>query len=192
MLSSMAGNEGATHESVCARSKPRAVVKSPNRPSVVHWTPCGGRSIWAGVWVHKKHPENNNDLKNRGRESVSAEGGMGRGKGWDRMRASVELGRPQKVTAGRRGWGQWWSSPQRATWAQNLIWNWPVIIGDQPWIKLPTSIGSSKKQKSSRKTFTSALLTMPKPYDCVDHNKLWKILQEMGIPDHLTCLLRNL
>ena len=115
MLSSMAGNEGATHGSVCARSKPRAVVKSPNRPSVVHWTPCGGRSIWAGVWVHKKHPENNNDLKNRGRESVSAEGGMGRGKGWDRMRASVELGRPQKVTAGRRGWGQWWSSPQRAT-----------------------------------------------------------------------------
>ena len=127
-----------------------------------------------------------------GRESVSAEGGMGWGKGWDRMRASVELGRPQKVTAGRRGWGQWWPSPQRATWAQNLIWNWPLIIGDQPWIKLPTSIGSSKKQKSFRKTFTSALLTMPKPYDCVDHNKLWKILKEMGIPDHLNCLLRNL
>ena len=52
-------------------------------------------------------------------------------------------------------------------------------------IKLPTSVGSSKKQESSRKTST-------KTFDCVDHNKLWKILKEMGIPDHLTCLLRNL
>ena len=58
-------------------------------------------------------------------------------------------------------------------------------------IKLPTSTGSWQKQESSRKTFISALLTMPKPY-CVDHNKLWKILKEMGIPDHLTCLLRNM
>ena len=48
-----------------------------------------------------------------------------------------------------------------------------------------------KKQESSRKT--AALLTMPKPLTvCMDHNKLWKILKEMGIPDHLTCLLRNL
>ena len=58
-------------------------------------------------------------------------------------------------------------------------------------IKLPTSVGSSKKRESSRKTSTYALLTMPKTLT-VDHNKLWKILQEMGIPDHLTCLLRNL
>ena len=58
-------------------------------------------------------------------------------------------------------------------------------------IKLPTSTGSSKKQESSRKTSISALLTMPKT-DCVDHNKLWKILKEMGMPDFLTCLLRNL
>ena len=57
-------------------------------------------------------------------------------------------------------------------------------------IKLPSSIGSSKKQESSRKTSTSALLTTPKPL-IVYHKKLWKILQ-MGIPDHLTCLLRNL
>ena len=57
-------------------------------------------------------------------------------------------------------------------------------------IKLPTSTGSSKKQESSRKTSTSALLTVPN-FDFVDHNKLWKILQEMGIPDHLICLLRN-
>ena len=64
---------------------------------------------------------------------------------------------------------------------------------EEPEIKLPTSIGSSKKQAISRKTSNSALLTMPKKaFDCVDHNKLWKILKEMGIPDHLTCLLRNL
>ena len=62
---------------------------------------------------------------------------------------------------------------------------------EEPEIKLPTSAGSWKKQESSRKTSTSALLTMPKPLT-VDHNKLWKILKEMGIPDHLTCLLRNL
>ena len=60
-------------------------------------------------------------------------------------------------------------------------------------IKLPTSVGSLKKQKSSRKTSISALLTMyAKAFDCVDHNRLWKIIQAMGIPDHLTCLLRNL
>ena len=52
--------------------------------------------------------------------------------------------------------------------------------------------GSSKKQKSSRKTSTSAFIDYAKDFDCVDHNKLWKILKEMGIPDHLTCLLRNL
>ena len=64
---------------------------------------------------------------------------------------------------------------------------------EEPEIKLPTSAESSKKQESSRKTSISALLTMPKPLTyCVDHNKLWKILKEMGIPDHLTCLLRNL
>ena len=59
-------------------------------------------------------------------------------------------------------------------------------------IKLPISAGSSKKQESSRKTSISALLTIAKAFDCVDHNKLWKILKEMAIPDHLTCLLRNL
>ena len=63
---------------------------------------------------------------------------------------------------------------------------------EEPEIKLPTSTGSSEKQESSRKTSISALLTMPKPLTVVDHNKLWKILKEMGIPDHLTCLLRNL
>ena len=61
----------------------------------------------------------------------------------------------------------------------------------EPEIKLPTSAGSWKKQESSRKTSISSLLTMPKPLT-VDHRKLWKILKEMGIQDHLTCLLRNL
>ena len=59
-------------------------------------------------------------------------------------------------------------------------------------IKLPTSTGSKKKQENSRKTSTPASLTTLTAFDCVDHNKLWKILKTMGIPDHLTCLLRNL
>ena len=63
---------------------------------------------------------------------------------------------------------------------------------EEPEIKLPTSTGSSKMQESSSKTSISALLTMPKPLTVVGYNKLWKILKEMGIPDHLTCLLRNL
>ena len=63
---------------------------------------------------------------------------------------------------------------------------------EEPEVKLPITIRSSKKQESCRKTSTCALLTMPKPLNCVDHNKLWKILKEMGIPDHLTCPLRNL
>ena len=62
---------------------------------------------------------------------------------------------------------------------------------EEPEIKLPTSARPWKKQESSRKTSISVLLTMPKPLT-VDHKKLWKILKEMGIPDHLTCLLRNL
>ena len=63
---------------------------------------------------------------------------------------------------------------------------------EEPEIKLPTSPGSSKKQESSRKKIYFCFINYTKAFDCVDHNKLWKILQEMGIPDHLTCLLRNL
>ena len=62
---------------------------------------------------------------------------------------------------------------------------------EEPEIKLPASTGSSKKQESSRKTSTSALLTMSKPLT-VWLTTNWKIFQEIGIPDHLTCLLRNL
>ena len=62
---------------------------------------------------------------------------------------------------------------------------------EEPDTKLPTSAGSLKKQECSRKTSTSALLTMPKPLT-VWITTNWKILKEMGRPDHLTCLLKNL
>ena len=64
-------------------------------------------------------------------------------------------------------------------------------MAEEPEIKLPTSIGSSKKQESSRKTSTSGLLTMSKPFT-VWITTNWKILLETRIPDHLTCLLTNL
>ena len=63
---------------------------------------------------------------------------------------------------------------------------------EEPEIKLPTSAGSSKKQESSKKNIYFCFIDYAKAFDCVDHNKLWKILKEMGIPDHLICLLRNL
>ena len=66
---------------------------------------------------------------------------------------------------------------------------------EEPEIKLPTSAGSSKKQEISRKKKKKKhlflLIDYAKAFD-VDHNKLWKILKEMGIPDPQTCLLRNL
>ena len=62
---------------------------------------------------------------------------------------------------------------------------------EEPEIKLPTSVGSLKKQESSRKTSISALLTIPRPLTVLITTN-WKILKEMGIPGHLTCLLRNL
>ena len=57
---------------------------------------------------------------------------------------------------------------------------------EEPEIKLPTSFGSSKKQESSRKNIYFCFTDYAKAFDCVDHNKLWKILKEMEIPDHLT------
>ena len=62
---------------------------------------------------------------------------------------------------------------------------------EEPGFKLPTSTGSSKKQEF-QKNVHFCFIVYAKAFDCVDHNKLGKILQEMGIPDHLTCLLRNL
>ena len=62
---------------------------------------------------------------------------------------------------------------------------------EEPEIKLSTSAGSSKKQESSRKNIYFCFMDYAKALDCVDHNKLWKTLKEMGIPESLTCLLRN-
>ena len=62
---------------------------------------------------------------------------------------------------------------------------------EKPEIKLPTSVESSKKQEF-QKNICFCFIDYAKAFDCVDHNKLWKFLKEMGIPDHLTCLLRNL
>ena len=63
---------------------------------------------------------------------------------------------------------------------------------EKPEIKLPTSAGSSKKAREFQKNIYFCFIDYAKAFDYVDHNKLWKILQEMGIPDHLTCLLKNL
>ena len=63
---------------------------------------------------------------------------------------------------------------------------------EEPEIKLPTFVRTSKKQESSRKNMYFCFIDYAKAFDCADHNKLLEILKEMAIPDHLTCLLRNL
>ena len=63
---------------------------------------------------------------------------------------------------------------------------------EEPEIKLPTSAGSSKKAREFQKNIYFCFIDYGKAFNCVDHNKLWKILKEMGIPDHLACLWRNL
>ena len=79
-----------------------------------------------------------------------------------------------------------------STWTVNFqMFKLVLEKAEEPEIKMPTSTGSSKKQESSRKTSLSALLTTPKPLT-VWITTNWKILKEMGIPDHLTCFLRNL
>ena len=62
---------------------------------------------------------------------------------------------------------------------------------EEPETKLPISAGSSKKRELQKNIYFS-FIDYAKAFDCVDHNKLWKILKEMGIPDHLICFLRNL
>ena len=62
---------------------------------------------------------------------------------------------------------------------------------EEPEIKLPISVGSSEKVRESQENIYFSFIDYT-TFDCVDHNKLWNILQEMGIPDHITCLLRNL
>ena len=63
---------------------------------------------------------------------------------------------------------------------------------EEPEVKLPTSTGSSRKAREFQKNIYFCFIHYTKAFDCMDHNKLWKILQEVGIADHLTCLLRNL
>ena len=77
--------------------------------------------------------------------------------------------------------------------------NWELQIykldlerAEEPEIKLPTCARLWKKQECYRKNIYFCFIDYAKAFDCVDHKKLWKILKEMGIPDHLTCLLRNL
>ena len=62
---------------------------------------------------------------------------------------------------------------------------------EEPEIKLPTSVGSLKKQEFQKNIYF-CFIDYTKVFDCVNQNKLWKILKKMGILDHLTCLLRNL
>ena len=63
---------------------------------------------------------------------------------------------------------------------------------EEPEIKLPKSVGSSKKAREFQKNIYFCFIDYAKAFDYVDHNKLWKILEQMGIPDNLTCFLRNL
>ena len=63
---------------------------------------------------------------------------------------------------------------------------------EEPEITLPTFTGSKKKQANSKKNIYFCFIDYAKALNCVDHNKLWKTLKEMGTPAHLTCLLRNL
>ena len=59
---------------------------------------------------------------------------------------------------------------------------------EEPEIKLPTSLDHRKSKRVQKKTIYFCFIDYAKAFDCVDHNKLWKILKEIGIPDHLTCL----
>ena len=78
------------------------------------------------------------------------------------------------------------------TWIMNFqMFKLDLEKAEESEIKFPTSIGSLKKQEF-QKSIYSCFINYAKTFDCVDHNKLWEILKEMGIPDHLTCLLRNL
>ena len=78
------------------------------------------------------------------------------------------------------------------TWTVNFqMFKLVLEKAEEPDIKLPTSTGTQKKQEFQKNTYF-CFIDYAEVFDCVDHHKLWKILKEMGIPDHLTCLLRNL
>ena len=62
---------------------------------------------------------------------------------------------------------------------------------EEPEIKLPTSVEAQKKQENSRKNIYFCFIDYAKAFDCVCHNKLWKVLKEMGIPDYPVCSSRS-
>ena len=72
------------------------------------------------------------------------------------------------------------------------MFNLDLEKAEEPEMKLPTSVGSSKKVRKFQENIYFCFIDYAKDFDCVDHNKLWKILKEMGISDHLSCLLRIL
>ena len=79
-----------------------------------------------------------------------------------------------------------------STWTMNFqMFKLVLENAEEPEIKLPTSSGSSKKQEFQKNIYF-CFIDYAKAFDYVDHYKLWKILKGIGIPDHLTCLLRNL
>ena len=79
-------------------------------------------------------------------------------------------------------------------WTENFqMFKMDLEKKEEPEITLPTSVGSKKKKKAREfQNIYFCFIDYTKAFDCVDHNKLWRLLQEMGITDHLTCLLRNL
>ena len=90
-------------------------------------------------------------------------------------------------------WPKFFKPGFSSTWTVNFqMFKLDLEQAEEPEIKLPTSIGSLEKQKSSRKNIYFCFIDYVKAFDYVNHNKLCKVLKEMGIPDHLTCLLRNL
>ena len=78
-------------------------------------------------------------------------------------------------------------------WTENFqMYKMDLEKEEETEMKLTTSVGSQKKTKEFEKNIYICFIDYAKVFDCVDHNKLWKILQETGIPYHLTCLLRKL
>jgi len=79
-----------------------------------------------------------------------------------------------------------------STWTKNFqMYKLGFEEAEEPEIKSPTFIGSWRKQENSRKNIYFCFIEYTKAFDFVDHNKLWKILQEMGVSDHLSCLMQN-
>ena len=72
------------------------------------------------------------------------------------------------------------------------MFNLDLEKAEDPEIKLPYPLAHQKSKIFQKKNICFCFIDYAKAFDCVDHNKLWKILKETGIPDHLTCLLRNL